>query len=63
MKLFGGFRDYTRTITVTGECPFREGDHIWFQVPVTEPYNHVVTQVCNGLDETIVAIREVQLDG
>lgn len=63
VKLFGGFRDYTRTITLTGACPFREGDHVWIGIPTTKSYNYVVTRVCGGLDESIVALKEVQVDG
>lgn len=63
VQVFGGFQDYTRTITVTGACPFQEGDRVWVGIPTERPHNYIVTRVCQGLDEAIVAIREVQVDG
>lgn len=63
VQAFGGFRDYSRTITITGDCPMKAGDRVWLGVSTAEPYNHIVTRVCIGLDESVAALKEVQVDG
>lgn len=63
VRIFGGFRDYTRTAMVTGPCPLAEGDRVWIGIPTGQPYNHIVTRICRGMDENLVALREVQVDG
>lgn len=63
VQAFGGFRDYSRTITFTGDCPLREGDPVWLGISTDEPYNYLVTRVCVTLNESLVALREVQVDG
>lgn len=63
VQAFGGLQEYDRTASVTGDCPLREGDCVWLGVSTDAPYNHIVTQVCTALNESLVALKQVQTDG
>lgn len=60
VQSFGGtFVGYSRTISLTGECPLSVGDRLWVDRDSTAPFNYIVVAVNSGLAECLVAIREV----
>ncbi|MBR5873110.1 MAG: hypothetical protein IKY90_01060 [Oscillospiraceae bacterium] len=62
VNAFGGFTDYSRAITVAGQCEMDENTVIWFGVdPQTEPYNYIVTRKADSKNGVIYALQEVKV--
>ena len=57
VEAFGNMTDYSRTISLCGECPFNEGSRIEF-----DGKDYVVVKVADSKNGFLVAIREVAAD-
>lgn len=64
VEVFGAQTEYSRTVSwAGGECPFSEGDRVWFGVEPTEAHNYVVARVADSKNGFLVALREVTKRG
>lgn len=63
MKVFGAQTEYSRTLSMTGSCPLKEGSKVWFGVPDTEENNYIVAKVADSKNMILVALREVSKHG
>lgn len=59
VQAFGGFCDFTRTISITGDCPLSVGDRVWIGRTPPQHHNYEVVRVADGLFDHLVAVREV----
>lgn len=59
VETFGTQTEYNRTVNLTGSCPLKEGDKVWFGVPVDGANNYVVVKVADSKNGYLVALREV----
>lgn len=61
-NVFGGFTNYSRTITVAGQCEMDENSIVWFNAdPETEPYNYIVVLKADSKNGVMYALREVKV--
>jgi len=63
VNVFGSQTEYSRTVSMTGNCPLQEGSKVWFGVPVTEPHNYIVARVADSKNGFLIALREVSKRG
>lgn len=61
IRAFGGFCDFTRTLSVTGVCPLTVGDRVWLGVSPTARHNYEVVRVTDGLWDSLAGLREVNV--
>ena len=62
ISAFGGFTNYSRTITVTDiNCPMDEDSIVWFGVPTTGPHNYIVTKRADSKNGILYALLEVKV--
>lgn len=64
VQTFGGLTDYSRVICLSGAaelCPIDEHSVVWFDVPTTEPYNHIVVRKADTKNCVKLALREVEV--
>lgn len=54
VEVFGSQTDYSRTISLCGECPFSEGSRIEF-----DGRKYVVVKIADSKNGYLVAVREV----
>ena len=54
VEIFGSQTDYSRTISLCGECPFSEGSRIAF-----DGFEYVVVRIADSKNGYLVAVREV----
>ena len=59
VEVFGSQLDYTRTISLVGECPLVEGSKVWFGIGTEKANNYVVVKVADSKNAYLVALREV----
>lgn len=60
VEAFGGFTNYTRTITVANtDCPMDENSIVWFGVSTTEPHNYIVTKKADSKNGILYALLKV----
>ena len=60
VEAFGGFTNYTRTITVADtNCPMDENSLVWFGTPTTEPHNYIVTKKADSKNGILYALLKV----
>lgn len=60
VEAFGGFTNYTRTITVANtNCPMDENSIVWFGVSTTEPHNYIVTKKADSKNGILYALLKV----
>lgn len=58
---FGSQTEYSRTVSMTGSCPMKEGAKVWFGVPFTGQHNYVVARVADSKNCFLVALREASV--
>lgn len=59
---FGGFNNYTRTITVTDvNCPLNEDSIVWFGIEPTGAHNYIVTRKADSKNGLLYALLEVKV--
>lgn len=65
VEVFGAQTDYSRTVSLTGNCPLSEGDRVWFGVDPEkgDDHNYVVVRVADSKNGYLVALREVTRRG
>lgn len=62
VQAFGSFTNYTRVVCVSDDTlPIAEQTIVWFGVPMTEPYNYVVTRKADSKNGTLYALQEVKV--
>lgn len=59
VEAFGSQTEYSRTVSIVGECPLVEGSKIWFGVTTDKANNYVVVKVADSKYGYLVALREV----
>lgn len=62
VEVFGSQTEYTRTVSLTGDCPLGEGDRVWFGVEPNDTednHNYTVVKVADSKNGYLVALREV----
>ena len=61
-EAFGGFTNYTRTITVSDRaCPLDEESIVWFGADITGPHNYIVTRKADSKNGLLYALLEVKV--
>lgn len=61
-EAFGGFNNYTRTITVSDtSCPLDEDSIVWLGVDITGPHNYIVTRKADSKNGLLYALLEVKV--
>lgn len=61
-QAFGGFTNYTRTITVSDpSCPLNEDSIVWFGVDTSGPHNYIVTRKADSKNGLLYALLEVKV--
>lgn len=61
-EAFGGFMNYTRTITVSDRnCPLDEDSVVWFGADITGPHNYIVTRKADSKNGLLYALLEVKV--
>lgn len=63
MNVFGAQTEYSRTLSMSGNCPLVEGCKVWFGVDTSEPNNYTVAKVADSKNGFLVALREVSKRG
>lgn len=62
VEAFGGFTNYTRTITVADtDCPMDENSIVWFGVSIDQPHNYIVTKKADSKNGILYALLEVKV--
>lgn len=64
VQSFGNLTDYSRVICLSGEpadCPIDEQSVVWFDAPVTQPYNHIVVSKADTKNCVRLALRGVKV--
>ena len=62
VAVFGSQTEYSRTISLSGNCPFVDGCRVWFGVEPNEAadnHNYTVARVADSKNGFLVALREV----
>lgn len=57
-EIFGDLTDYSRTISLCGECPVAEGDRVTFNGDV-----YKIVKIADSKNGYLLALREVAGDG
>ena len=57
-EIFGDLTDYSRTISLCGECPVSEGDRVTFDGKV-----YKIVKIADSKNAYLLALREVAGDG
>lgn len=61
-ELFGIDLDYSRTICIEGiDCPIKEDSILWIGRTTKEPHNYIVKAVAISLNNTVYAVKEVNV--
>lgn len=66
VEVFGSQTEYSRTVSVVGNCPLVEGCRVWFGVEPNEDgtnHNYTVARVADSKNGYLVALREVTPHG
>ena len=66
VEVFGSQTEYTRTVSITGDCPLVEGCRVWFGIEPNEDgtnHNYTVARVADSKNGCLVALREVTQHG
>lgn len=61
VEVFGSQTEYSRTVSISGECPLVEGCRVWFNKEPNEAgdnNNYVVARVADSKNGFLVAMRE-----
>ena len=62
VEAFGSFTNYTRAVCVAdNNCPLTEESVVWFGIPITEPYNYIVTLKADSKNGIMYALQEVKV--
>lgn len=60
VEAFGGFTNYTRTITVADiNCPINENSRVWFGIPTSDDHNYIVTKKADSKNGILYALLKV----
>ena len=60
VNVFGSFADYSRTLTVAGQCEMDENSIVWFGAdPATEPHNYIVVAKADSKNNIVYALKQV----
>ena len=62
VETFGAQTEYSRTVCMAN-CPFKEGDKVWFDADPMGENNYVVAKVADSKNGFLVALREVSPRG
>ena len=66
IEVFGSQTEYSRTVSIAGECPLVEGSRVWFGVEPSEQatnHNYTVARVADSKNGYLLALREVTPHG
>ena len=66
VQVFGPQTNYSRTVSLSGQCPLVEGSRVWFGIePNAKATNHnyTVARVADSKNGYLVALREVTPHG
>ena len=66
IEVFGSQTGYSRTVSITGECPLIEGSRVWFGIEPNEQennHNYTVIRVADSKNGYLVALRGVTSHG
>lgn len=66
IEVFGAQTEYSRTVSLSGQCPLVEGSRVWFGIePNAKATNHnyTVARVADSKNGFLVALREVTPHG
>lgn len=62
VEAFGNFTNYTRAVCVAdNKCPIAEQTVVWFGIPLTDPYNYIVTRKADSKNGIMYALQEVKV--
>ena len=66
IEVFGSQTNYSRTVSISGECPLVEGSRVWFGIEPNEQatnHNYTVVRMADSKNGYLVALREVAPHG
>ena len=58
-QTFGNVTDYSRVLSITGDCPFKEQDVLWIGIQTTRKANYEVKKVADSINSYLIAVGEI----